>query len=50
MRHGRDDQAKIGTRDRVRDGPREIVDAPPIGIPEQRAEVPAIPVATFDFR
>ncbi|MGF9762967.1 hypothetical protein AAII07_48210 [Microvirga sp. 0TCS3.31] len=50
MRHGRRDEAKIGIRDRVRDGPREIVDAPPSGIPEQRAEVPAIRVATRDFR
>lgn len=50
MRHGRGDEAKIGTRDRVRDGPREIVDVPPCGIPEQRAEVPAIRVATLNFR
>jgi error-prone DNA polymerase len=50
IRHGRGNEAKIGTRDRVRDGRREIVDAPPSGIPEQRAEMPAIPVATFDFR
>jgi error-prone DNA polymerase len=50
MRHGRGNDANIGTRDRVRDRPREIVDAPPSGIQEQRAQMPAIPVATFDFR
>ncbi|MDF2766738.1 MAG: dnaE2, partial [Rhodospirillales bacterium] len=50
MRYGRGDEAKIGTRDRLREGPKEIVDAPPFGIPEQRAEVPAIRVATRDFR
>jgi error-prone DNA polymerase len=50
MRHGRGEEAKIGTRDRLREGPREIVDAQPIRIPEQRVEPPAIRVATRDFR
>jgi error-prone DNA polymerase len=50
MRHGRGGEAKIGTRDHLREGPEEIVDAPSIEIPEQRAEVPAIRVTTCDFR
>ncbi len=49
MRRGRGDKAKSGTCDRLHEGPKEIFDAPPIGIPEQRAEVPAIRVATRDF-
>ncbi|MBL0407794.1 error-prone DNA polymerase [Microvirga aerilata] len=50
MRHGRGDEAKIGTRDRLRQGPKESADASPIGIPERRVEPPAIRVATRDFR
>ncbi|WP_457090602.1 hypothetical protein [Microvirga sp. P5_D2] len=41
---------KIGTRDHVREGPKEVIDALPIGIREQRAEVSVIRVATRDFR
>jgi error-prone DNA polymerase len=50
MRHGRGDEAKIGTRDRLGNGAQEIVDPPAAEIPEQRTEVPAIRVATRDFR
>jgi error-prone DNA polymerase len=50
MRHGRGDEAKAGTRDRLREGPKEAVDAPTVVAPEQRAEVPAIRIATRDFR
>jgi hypothetical protein len=49
MRHGCGDKGKSGTRDRLHEGLKEIVDAPLIGIPEQQAEVPAIRVATRDF-
>jgi hypothetical protein len=48
-RHGRGDEAKIGTRDRLHDGSKEIVDAPAAGASEQRTEMPAIRVATRDF-
>jgi error-prone DNA polymerase len=50
MRHGRGDEAKAGTRDRMREGAKESVDAPSVEVPEQRPEVPAIRVATRDFR
>jgi error-prone DNA polymerase len=40
MRHGRGDEAKIGTRDRLREGPRET-DAAPAEVPE-RQEAPVI--------
>jgi DNA polymerase III alpha subunit len=50
IRHGRGDEAKTGTRDRLREGPKETANAPPTEMPEQRGEVPAIRVATRDFR
>jgi hypothetical protein len=50
MRHGRGDEAKAGTRDRLREGPKETANAPPTEMPEQRAEVPAIRITTRDFR
>ncbi len=49
MRHGRGDEAKIGTRDRLREGAREIVDAREAELPEQIVEAPVIRVATRDF-
>jgi error-prone DNA polymerase len=49
MRHGRGDEAKVGTRDRLREGAREIVDAPAADFPEQIVEAPIIRVATRDF-
>jgi error-prone DNA polymerase len=50
LRHGRGDEAKIGTRDRLREGPKETADAPSTEFQETRADVPAIRVATRDFR
>jgi error-prone DNA polymerase len=50
MRHGRGDEAKAGTRDRLREGSNETVVAPPLVVSAQRPEVPAIRVATRDFR
>ena len=47
--HGRGDEAKLGTRDRLREGPKEIVNAPPAAVPERHTIVPAIRVATRDF-
>jgi hypothetical protein len=49
MRYGRGDEAKIGTRDRLREGPRKTVDSAPAQVPE-RQEEPVIRVATRDFR
>ena len=49
MRHGRGDEAKIGTRDRLRQGTKEIEELPTGGITE-RADVPVIKVATRSFR
>lgn len=49
MRHGRGDEAKIGTRDRLREGAKEIVNPRPTEMPE-REHAPAIRVATRDFR
>jgi error-prone DNA polymerase len=49
MRHGRGDEAKIATRDRLREGPREIVIPPAAEVPELSAEVPTIRVASRDF-
>jgi error-prone DNA polymerase len=49
MRHGRGDEAKIGTRDRLREGSREIVIPPAAELPEQSVEVPFIRVAARDF-
>jgi error-prone DNA polymerase len=49
MRHGRGDEAKIGTRDRLREGSREIVIPPAAELPEQSVEVPSIRVAVRDF-
>lgn len=49
MRHGRGDETKIGTRDRLREGPKETVDAPAAEVPE-REQALAIRVATRDFR
>ncbi len=48
MRQGRGDEAKIGTRDRLREGPKEA-DAAPAEVP-QRQEASVIRVATRDFR
>jgi hypothetical protein len=42
------DEAKIGTRDRLREGPRET-DVAPAEVPE-RQDAPVIRVATRDFR
>jgi error-prone DNA polymerase len=49
MRHGRGDEAKIGNRDRLREGSREIVIPPAAELPEQSVEVPFIRVAARDF-
>ncbi len=49
LRHGRGDEAKIGTRDRLREGPRESVASAPTEVPE-RQKAPVIRVATRDFR
>ncbi len=49
MRHGRGDEAKIGTRDRLREGPKESVASSPTEVPE-RQEAPVIRVTTRDFR
>jgi error-prone DNA polymerase len=49
MRHGRGDEAKIGTRDRLREGPKEIVIPLAAELPEQSSEVPTIRVAARDF-
>jgi error-prone DNA polymerase len=49
MRYGRGDEAKIDTRDRLREGPRKTVDSAPAQVPE-RQEEPVIRVATRDFR
>ncbi|WP_281369210.1 hypothetical protein [Microvirga mediterraneensis] len=38
------------TRDRLREGPKETVDATPAEVPEQRVAAPAIRIATRDFR
>ena len=48
MRHV-GDEAKIGTRDRLREGPKEFADAPPAEVLERRTVVPAIRIATRDF-
>ena len=50
MRHGHGDEARIGTRDRLREGPKETVDVVPAEVPDQRVEAPAIRIATRDFR
>ena len=49
-RFGRGDEARVGPRDRLREGPTEIVDAPISEGLEQEVEAPAIRVATRDFR
>jgi error-prone DNA polymerase len=49
MRHGRGDEAKIGTRGRLREGAKEVVNAPGAAMPEQIVEAPIIRVATRDF-
>jgi DNA polymerase III alpha subunit len=49
IRRGRGDEAKIGTRHRLRDGPREIVASAPAEVPD-RQEAPVIRVTTRDFR
>jgi len=48
--HGRGDEAKAGTRDRLREGPKETINAPPVVALEQRIEVPAIRITMRDFR
>jgi hypothetical protein len=49
MRHGRG-EAKAGTRDRLREGPKETIDAPFPELPEKRVEAPTNRVATRDVR
>ena len=49
MRQGIGGEAKIGTRDRLREGPKEFADAPLAEVLEPRTEVPAIRIATRDF-
>ncbi|MBO1908020.1 hypothetical protein J4G37_24380 [Microvirga sp. 3-52] len=50
MRHGRGDESKIGIRNRLRKGPRDVVIAPEAELTEPPVEVPSIRVATRDFR
>ncbi|MCB8823283.1 hypothetical protein [Microvirga rosea] len=50
MRHGRGDEAKIGTRDRLREGAKERVNASEAQVPDQIGETPIIRVASRDFR
>jgi error-prone DNA polymerase len=49
MRHGRGDEAKVGSRDRLRSGQKVIVDTPESKGLEQNRE-PEIRVSTRDFR
>jgi error-prone DNA polymerase len=49
MRHGCGDEARIGTRDRLREGQKEAVDAPAAATPEQRIEAPAIRISARNF-
>ena len=44
MRHGCGDEARIGTRDRLREGLKETVDRPVAEVPEQ-ADVPTIRIS-----
>ncbi|SCY98852.1 hypothetical protein [Microvirga guangxiensis] len=46
----RSDEAKVGTRDRLREGSKEVAPAPPIDLIEEKSEASAIRVATRDFR
>ena len=46
LRRGRGGEAKIGMRNSLREGSKEIVKAPPTMVPEQRTELPAIRVVT----
>ncbi len=50
MRYGRGDESKIGTRDRLREGPREVVTAPEAELLKPPVGLPNIKVATRDFR
>lgn len=45
MRHA----ATIGTRNRLREGPKEIAGAPPAEVLERRTVVPTMRIATRDF-
>lgn len=42
MHRGRGDEAKVGTRVRLPERPKETVDAPSLAVSEQRPEVPVM--------